>query len=64
MISSSLNSTQGRLTLSPKFVYTAAARGIPPEANVVGSFVFIVAIAIVIAVQVRSAMKKRKLLSK
>jgi|TARA_B110000977_G_scaffold90919_1_gene120709 spermidine/putrescine transport system permease protein len=54
----------GSVDTFPKFVYTAAARGIPPEANVVGSFVFIVAIAIVIAVQVRSAIKKRKLLSK
>jgi len=54
----------GSVDTFPKFVYTAAARGIPPEANVVGSFVFIVAIAIVISVQVRSARKKRKLLSK
>ena len=30
----------GSVDTFPKFVYTAAARGIPPEANVVGSFVF------------------------
>ena len=54
----------GSVDTFPKFVYTAAARGIPPEANVVGSFVFIVAIAIVIAVQVRSTLRKRKLVSK
>ena len=45
----------------PTFVYTAAARGIPPEANVIGSFVFIVAIAIVVTVQVRSSLKRKKL---
>jgi len=51
----------GAVDTFPKFVYTAAARGIPPEANVVGSAVFLVAIAIVIAVQVRSTLKQRKL---
>jgi spermidine/putrescine transport system permease protein len=51
----------GAVDTFPKFVYTAAARGIPPEANVIGSFVFIVAIAIVITVQVRSSLKRKKL---
>lgn len=51
----------GAVDTFPKFVYTAAARGIPPEANVIGSFVFIVAIAIVITVQVRSSLKSKKL---
>ena len=51
----------GAVGTFPKFVYTAAARGIPPEANVIGSFVFIVAIAIVITVQVRSSLKRKKL---
>jgi spermidine/putrescine transport system permease protein len=51
----------GAVSTFPKFVYTAAARGIPPEANVIGSFVFIVAIAIVVTVQVRSSLKRRKL---
>jgi spermidine/putrescine transport system permease protein len=53
----------GAVNTFPKFVYTAAARGIPPQANVIGSFVFIVAIAIVIAVQVRSSLKRKKLAS-
>ncbi len=51
----------GAVDTFPKFVYTAAARGIPPEANVIGSFVFIVAIAIVVSVQVRSSLKRKKL---
>ena len=51
----------GPETTFPKFVYTAAARGIPPEANVIGSLVFIVAIAIVMIVQVRSSLKAKKL---
>lgn len=51
----------GAVDTFPKFVYTAAARGIPPEANVIGSFVFIVAIAIVVTVQVRSSLKRKKL---
>ena len=53
----------GPETTFPKFVYTAAARGIPPEANVIGSLVFIVAIAIVMVVQVRALLKAKKLRS-
>jgi spermidine/putrescine transport system permease protein len=53
----------GPETTFPKFVYTAAARGIPPEANVIGSLVFIVAIAIVMVVQVRASLKAKKLRS-
>jgi spermidine/putrescine transport system permease protein len=45
----------------PKYVYTAAARGIPAEANVVGSGVFLFAIAIVVTVQIRSSLKAKRL---
>jgi len=51
----------GPETTFPKFIYTAAARGIPPEANVIGSAVFIVAIAIVLIVQLRSSLKAKRL---
>ena len=51
----------GAVDTFPKFVYTAAARGIPPEANVIGSFVFIDALAIVVTVQVRASLKRKKL---
>ena len=54
----------GPETTFPKFVYTAAARGIPPEANVIGSAVFLIAIAIVVAVQVRGSIKQKRLLAK
>jgi spermidine/putrescine transport system permease protein len=51
----------GSVSTFPKFVYTAAARGIPAQANVLGSAVFIIAIAIVVAVQVRSSLKAKRL---
>jgi spermidine/putrescine transport system permease protein len=54
----------GAVDTFPKFVYTAAARGIPAEANVIGSMVFIIAIAIVVTVQIRSSLKQRKLSKK
>jgi spermidine/putrescine transport system permease protein len=51
----------GSIETFPKFVYTAAARGIPAEANVIGSSVFLVAIAIVLIVQIRGSRKAKKL---
>lgn len=45
----------------PRFVYTAAARGIPAEANVIASAVFFAAIAIVLVSQVGGALKRRRL---
>ncbi len=53
----------GPETTFPKFVYTTATRGIPPEANVIGILVFFVAIAIVMAVQIRSSLKAKALKS-
>ena len=53
----------GPETTFPKFIYTAAARGIPPEANVIGSLVFFIAIAIVMVVQIRASLKAKKLRS-
>jgi len=55
------NFNSGAAMTFPKYVYTAAARGIPAEANVVGSGVFLLAIAIVVTVQVRSAAKAKRL---
>ena len=54
----------GPETTFPKFVYTAAARGIPAEANVIGSAVFLIAIAIVVLVQVRGSRRQKRLLAK
>jgi spermidine/putrescine transport system permease protein len=52
------NFNSGTVTTFPKFVYGAAARGIPAEANVIGSAVFFLALIIVIIGQVVS--RKRK----
>ena len=45
------NFNSGTLMTFPKFVYVASARGIPAQANVIGSSMFILALAIVIAGQ-------------
>jgi len=55
------NFNSGPAMTFPKYVYTAAARGIPAEANVVGSAVFLLAIAIVVTVQVRGSLKAKRL---
>jgi spermidine/putrescine transport system permease protein len=52
------NFNSGTVITFPKFVYGAAARGIPAEANVIGSAVFFLALIIVIVGQVIS--RKRK----
>jgi spermidine/putrescine transport system permease protein len=46
------------MTTFPKFIYTSAARGIPAQANVIGSAMFFLALAIVIIGQFVS--RKRK----
>jgi len=45
----------GGVETFPVFVYTAAARGLPPEANVIASAVFLFAIVLVVVAQVTSA---------
>ena len=52
------NFNSGTLTTFPKFVYTSAARGIPAQANVIGSAMFFLALAIVITGQIVG--RKRK----
>ena len=51
----------GSVTTFPKYVYVAAARGVPAEANVIASAVFMLAIVIVLVVQIAGAVKRRKL---
>jgi spermidine/putrescine transport system permease protein len=46
------NFNSGTLTTFPKFIYVAAARGIPAQANVIGSAMFFLALTIVIVWQV------------
>ena len=54
------NFNAGPAVTFPKYVYTAAARGIPAEANVIASAVFLLAILIVIASQVSVAAKRKR----
>jgi spermidine/putrescine transport system permease protein len=44
----------------PTYIYTAAARGIPAEANVIASAVFILAIVLVLATQVSAALRRKR----
>lgn len=55
------NFNAGPAMTFPRFVYTAAARGIPAEANVIASGVFFAAIALVLIAQVSSAIKRKRL---
>ena len=55
------NFVSGSAETFPKFVYIAAARGIPPQANVIASFVFVLAIVIVVATQLASGARRRRL---
>ncbi|MDQ1597385.1 MAG: spermidine/putrescine transport system permease protein [Microbacteriaceae bacterium] len=51
----------GPTTTFPKFVYISAARGIPAEANVIASAVFLLAIVLVISQQVTAASRRKRL---
>ncbi len=55
------NFNRGAEVTFPSFVYTAAARGIPPEANVIASGVFFLAIALVLIAQFSAAARRRRL---
>jgi spermidine/putrescine transport system permease protein len=52
------NFNSGTLTTFPEFVYVSAARGIPAQANVIGSAMFFLALAIVIVGQLISRKTK------
>ncbi|MEQ1737293.1 MAG: ABC transporter permease [Rhodoglobus sp.] len=51
----------GGVETFPIFVYTAAARGMPPEANVIASAVFLFALVLVIVAQTTSAARRKRL---
>jgi len=55
------NFNSGPFVTFPKYLYTAAARGLPAEANVVASAVFLIAIVAVVAVQLTSAARRKRL---
>ncbi len=55
------NFNRGAEVTFPSYVYTAAARGIPAEANVIASAVFFLAIALVLIAQISAAVRRRQL---
>jgi spermidine/putrescine transport system permease protein len=55
------NFNSGAVTTFPKYIWISAARGIPAEANVLASAVFILALVVVVTVQVSGAAKARRL---
>ena len=52
------NFNSGQFTTFPKFVYVSATRGIPPQANVIATAMFMIALAIVVIGQLASRKKK------
>ncbi|PPF59000.1 ABC transporter permease [Rathayibacter sp. AY1D2] len=55
------NFNSGSVTTFPKYIYIAAARGIPAEANVIASAVFVLAILVVVITQVSAAARAKRL---
>lgn len=55
------NFNSGSVITFPKYIAAAAARGIPAEANVIASAVFIVAILLVLIQQVAAAARRKRL---
>lgn len=54
------NFNSGSFTTFPKFVYVSATRGIPPQANVIGSAMFVLALLLVVAVQLVTVSRRRR----
>lgn len=54
------NFNSGSFETFPKFVYVSATRGIPPQANVISSFMFVLALVLVVVVQVVGAARGRR----
>lgn len=55
------NFVSGSAETLPKYIYIAAARGIPPQANVFASLIFILAIVAVIVSQLAAGVRRRRL---
>lgn len=55
------NFNSGSVSTFPKYIYISAARGIPAEANVIASAVFLFAMILVITVQVSRAAREKRL---
>ncbi|WP_313810994.1 ABC transporter permease [Glutamicibacter sp.] len=55
------NFNSGNYQTFPKFIYVAATRGIPAQANVIGSAMFIIALLIVVIGQVTAYRRKKRM---
>jgi spermidine/putrescine transport system permease protein len=55
------NFNSGSVSTFPKYVYISASRGIPAEANVIASAVFLFAIVLVVTAQVSRAARAKRL---
>jgi len=55
------NFNSGSVTTFPKYIYISASRGIPAEANVIASAVFIIALVVVVTTQVSTAARAKRL---
>lgn len=53
------NFNSGNTDTFPKFVYVSATRGIPAQANVVGTAMFLVALSVVVLVRIFGAARRR-----
>ncbi len=58
------NFNSGNFTTFPKFIYVSATRGIPAQANVIGSAMFILALVVVITSQVIAYRRRKALASR
>jgi spermidine/putrescine transport system permease protein len=52
------NFNSGGVNTFPKFVYVSATRGIPPQANVIGTMMLVVALLVVIVGQIVAARRR------
>ena len=55
------NFNSGSVTTFPKYIYISASRGLPAEANVIASAVFLFALILVVTVQVSTAARAKRL---
>ncbi|MDQ3157162.1 MAG: ABC transporter permease [Actinomycetota bacterium] len=54
------NFNSGATDTFPKFVYVSATRGIPPQANVIATTMFLITVVIVVGQQVLAAQRRRR----
>ena len=54
------NFNSGTVDTFPEYVWTAALRGVPPQANVIGTMMFIIALALVFAGQIFTKKREAK----